>query len=366
MGFLSGYEYVIEKCDSFKIARLILRLLSTDLMKALFTHITKAFKGTVILMLLTTIYVFSQNAPGPSIQYVEVVPAKLLSSRCIVLFNHACKQTDLEEAQKAFQQIGIDAIAYFQTDAVLAGKDIIKAYTEYFTSRQITYLLFFDKISTGYQITGVTFDQKPSLFDAALPAWRVQKPRLNEMLRTIFQDSWRSQKKQNFLINEYPETDIVVDPVKGGRREFYAIDLKVDNLAVPKFGNEAMDKELEQFFSANYFLKYKLTETGTAETELRKQGFNYVLCYVHTRGKAAKEVLGYDMSKNESTYASITFPEGQLQLKMISDEIQVYKFYFRHIDNGNIFLGTKWDADVTWLDALRNHVLAFKTEAKID
>jgi hypothetical protein len=90
------------------------------------------------------------------------------------------------------------------------------------------------------------------------------------------------------------------------------------------------------------------------------------LCYVHTRGEAAKEVLGYDMSKGEKSYASIAYPEGQLQLKILPREEVVYKFYFRHTDNGNVFLGSKWDADTQWLDALRNHVLGFKQEAKIN
>jgi hypothetical protein len=91
-----------------------------------------------------------------------------------------------------------------------------------------------------------------------------------------------------------------------------------------------------------------------------------VLCFVHTRGQAAKEALGYDLSKGEKSYASITYPEGQLQLKILPKEEVVYKFYFRHIDNGNVFLGTKWDADTAWLDALRNHVMGFRQEAKIN
>jgi len=186
------------------------------------------------------------------------------------------------------------------------------------------------------------------------------------LLTTALQDSWRSQKKSNYLVNEFPEMDIVVDPIRGRRQEFYAIDLKVDNLAVIKFGNEEMDKQLEQFFVDNYSLRYKMVDAGSDETELRRKGFHYVLHYVHTRGQAAKEVLGYDMSKGEKNYASITYPNGQLQLKIIPREEIIYKFYFRHIDNGNVFLGTKWDADTNWLDALRNHVLGFKQEAKLN
>lgn len=319
----------------------------------------------LLLLILVSTSAFSQRHFSSSLQFNETVPADLLSTRSVVLSDYTFRQTELEEIQKAFQQIGIDAIAYFDADLIFSGKDVIKAYKEYFTSRQITNLIFLEKSQNVYQIVGVKFNPEKDLFDPALPAWRLRNERLRDLLRTVLQDSWRSQKKQNYLVNEYPERDIRVDPIKGNRQEFYAIDLKVDNLAVPKFGNAAMDEELAKFFQDNYSLKYKLTEPGANEQDLRKQGFQYVLCYVNTRGKAAREVLGYDITKEGNSYASITFPEGQLQLKTIPGEAEVYKFYFRHIDNGNVFLGTKWDADITWLDALRNHVLGFKAEARI-
>ncbi len=322
--------------------------------------------GAIIaLCLLASNSVHSQIPSTATLSFTDIVPADLLFSRSVILHDPGFTQRELDETQKAFQQIGIDAVAYFEKDIVLSGKDVTSSFAEYFTSRQIKYLLFFEKSSNGYQLIGTAFNQKSSLFDA-VPTWRVQNQRLSELLRTILQDSWRSQKKQNYLVNEYPETNIVVDPIKGKRQQFYAIDLKVDNLAVPKFGDEVMDKELEQFFQANYPLKYKITQAAADERELRNQGFLYVLCYVHARGKAVREILGYDMTKAETAYASVTFPSGQLQLKTIPAETEVYKFYFRHIENGNIFLGNKWDADITWQDALRNHILGFKAEAKID
>ena len=328
--------------------------------------VTSRALWTVLFTILLANSLFSQTHATSGLSFTETVPKDLLASRSVVLHDYTFQQSELEEIQRAFQQIGIDAVAYFKTDVVMSGKDITKAFGEYFTSRQIKYLIFFEKSTAGFQLIAVTFDPKNGLFDRSLPAWRIEKERLSELLRTAFQDSWRSQKKQNFLVNQFPETDISVDPMRGSRQEFYAIDLKVDNLAVPKFGNETMDHELEQFFQNNYPLKYTITENGADEKELKKQGFLYVLCFVHTRGKAAREILGYDMARAESTYASIAFPNGQLQLKTIPADTEVYKFYFRHIGNGNIFLGNKWDADVSWLDALRNHVMGFKFETKIN
>jgi hypothetical protein len=303
------------------------------------------------------------SAQGQS--YTDVVPSDLLGARSVVLYDPGVTPEELNQTQKAFQQIGIDAVAYFARDVVMAGNDVVKAYTEYFVNRQIRHIIFLDKSPETYGFRAGLFNQKSTLVDVGA-VWRVQHPKLAELLRTVFQDSWRSQKKKNFLIGEFPETDIVVDPIRGKRQELYAYDLKVDQLAVPRFGNAEMDQQLEQFFQENYPLKYKITDAGTDEKELRRTGCAYVLCFVRTRGVAARQVLGYDMNRRETAYASITFPGGQLQLKTIPAQTEVYKFYFRHIDNGNIFLGSKWDADENWMDALRNHVLGFKADAKLN
>ncbi len=306
------------------------------------------------------------QSPISGLRVTANPPATLLSTRSVALYDYTFTPKELEEVQRSFQKIGIDPIAYFETDVVLSGKEVTKAYTEYFVSRQVSFVVLLEKANPGFQLTIGAFNQKPSLIDTEQPAWKVKNNRLSDLLTTVWQDSWRSQKKANYLIADFPETDIKVDPIKGRRQEFYAIDLRVDNLAVPKFGNEAMDKELEQFFIANYPLKYQLVNAGSDEQELRRKGFLYVLCFVQARGVAAKEVLDYDLSKDEKSYASITFPDGQLQLKILPRDQPIYKFYFRHIDNGNVFLGNKWDADVNWLDALRNHLIGFKQEAKIN
>lgn len=302
----------------------------------------------------------------PALKPSATVPPKLLSSRSVVLYDYRLTQDELNDFQRGLQRIGIDAIAYFPDDVVYSGMDGQLAYLNYFNERQISFIVFLRKISDTYRFTVAPFIAKPTLVDTAQAAWQVSNARMNDLLTTVIQDSWRSQKKENYLVNEFAETDITIDAVKGRRQEFYAIDLKVDNLAVPRFGVVAMDTVLENFFAKNYPLKYKMVDFGSDEQELRRKGFLYVLCYVHTRAEAAKQVLGYDLSKGEKSYASIAFPEGQLQLKVLPKDEIVYKFYFRHIDNGNIFLGTKWDADVHWLDALRNHVFGFKLEAKIN
>jgi hypothetical protein len=189
---------------------------------------------------------------------------------------------------------------------------------------------------------------------------------LTEALKELYRTSSNQQKKENLLINDVPEMDMKINPILGKRNEFYAMDLKVDPLAVPKTGNELIDQRIAEIFEQNYPLKYKITEPGISERDLRRQGLLYVVCYVHARGVVARELLGYDMSKSESAFVSVTYPQDQQQVKNIPANTPIFKFYFKHIDSGNVFLGTKWDADLTWEEALLNQINGMKAELRLE
>jgi hypothetical protein len=286
----------------------------------------------------------------------ETVPPDLLAVRSVVFYDYSVEQQELEIIQKSFQQTGIDAVVYFEDNLINAGRDVTPVLVEYLKGREIKYLIFFEKQGGFYIMTITIFNNKIDFVDANQTAWRVKHNNLKEMLGYVYGTALNSQKKKNFLVNDLAEKGEIPTIFKGRRSEFFTLDVKVDKLAVPKFGNESLDKELEEFFKTTYPFVYKLTDLTTEEKELRKQGMAYVLCFVHTRNVVAKEILGYDMTKSESAPASVTYPNGALQMKAIPSETFVYKFYLRHIDSGNVYLGTKWDADVTWQEALRNYV----------
>jgi hypothetical protein len=292
-------------------------------------------------------------------------PEKLLITRSVVVYSSAVSQKNLEEMQLSFQKTGIDAVAYFDIDVLLAGKDMARALAFNFNKRDIQNLVFVQKIGNTYRVYITNFNTKDTFVEENQYAWYAENTSLPELLKNIYRTAASTLTRANLLINDVPEIDLSVNPIMGRRSEFFAIDLKVDPAAFPKFGNEVMDKELESI-STIYPLKYKLTEPNLSERDLRGQGSLYVLCYVHTRGSIAKEILGYDMSKPESAYVSVTYPNGQPQLKTYPKDEYVYKFYFKHIESGNVFFGTKWDADATWQQALKNHLMAFKSELKLN
>jgi len=294
------------------------------------------------------------------------LPEKLLSSRTAVFYHYNLSQKELDEVQLSFQRTGIDAIIHFELDKLFASKDVTKSFSDYLTKREITNLVFVEKNDQEFRITITTFSGKETVVEPQQAAWSISNRLLTEALKTLYSTASNQQKKLNLLINDSPETEAVINPIVGKRNDFYASDLKVDPLAIPKTGNETIDKELEGIFQNNYPLKFKMTEPGVPEKELRRQGQLYVMGFLYTRGSAAKELLGYDMTKSESALLSVTYHDGQQQIKNIPTNTPVFKFYFKHIDSGNVFLGTKWDADTTWQQALLNYINGMKAELRIN
>lgn len=294
----------------------------------------------------------------------SVLPEKLLSTRSVVFYPYNMQVKELEMVQEYFQRTGIDAVLYVENDYLAAGRDPSVALAEYMNAREIGHLIILQK-NEGFGLYIAPYNNMATLFDPEQSAWYRKERSLEVLLQSLFRTANSALKRDNMLINEFPELAMPVNIFKGRRSEFFAIDLKVDPLAVPRFGDEAMDRELEEIMKA-YPFKYKLTDPGLSEAQIRQDGSYYVLRFVYARDKAAHSVLGYNGTRSQSAIVSVTYPEDRPQLKNIPANTMVFKFYFKHIDSGNIFLGTKWDADVTWQQALINQLKAFKSELKVN
>lgn len=325
-----------------------------------------------IVVLLFSFTSFAQPVSYEKGNWIDVLnlggglPEKLLSTRSVVFHDYKLTLKEMEDAQSYFQRTGIDAVAYFELDMLMASKDITRAFSDYLIRREIHNLVLIEKNDDQYRITITPFNGKETVVDSKQNAWSLSNRVLTEALKTLYRTAANQQKRTNFLINDLAETDISINPILGKRNEFFAIDLKVDPLAVPRTGDDATDAALEEIFKNNYPLKYKFTEPGLTEKELRKQGYLYVICVVHARAGVVKKMLGYDMTKSESALVSVTYPAGEPQLKNIPSNTPVYKIYFKHIDSGNVFLGTKWDADLTLEQALINQLKGLKAELRLN
>lgn len=292
------------------------------------------------------------------------LPEKLLTTRTTVFYPYNMPMKELMTVQASFQRTGIDAVAYVENDMLTAGREVAVAMAQYLLSREITNLVFILKKEDGFHFYITLFNNKANFVEQDQPAWFAVNKSLDELLRNIYRTAAGGLKRENFLINEYPETGLRINPINGRRGEFFAVDLRVDPLAVPKFGDPDMDSALEEIMKL-YPFKYTLTEANLSENDLKKQGYLFVLRFVHARAKVAKNLLGYNTAQSESAVVSITYPDSEPQVKNIPANADVYKFFFKHIDSDNVYLGTKWDAETTWQQALINQLKGMKAEMKI-
>jgi hypothetical protein len=288
------------------------------------------------------------------------VPEALLASRSAVIYPSTFTDVELNEIQKTFQQTGIDAVAYFDSDYIFAGPDFVKSFSDYFNNRGIRFLVLVNKAENNYELVFTKANGKKDMVEMGQPAWQIKEATLKSALQTVYQIALSSQKKQNFLINDFPEKDVVVKNFRGGRNEAFSFDIRVKKIAIPRWGDAAADQHLEEYLKANLSLKMEFVDPATEEKELLQQGFTLMLRYVHTRGGFAKELLGYDLSQLGNALNSVTYVDKQPQVKTLPANEVIYKFYFKNLEEGSAYLGKQWDADVAWQDALRNHIAALK------
>jgi hypothetical protein len=322
----------------------------------------------VIILISTCWRVSAQEFPIEQVlqqaQEGGPLPQKLLASRSLVLHAFTLTEKEIATIHSELIRSGVDAVAYFELDRVFSGHDPQLKYLEYFKSREVSNLIFIQKNADRFVITIAAFTGTDSFIDPAKPVWRASNTSLKEALSEVYRTALSAFKKQNLLINDVPEAGLSLKVVTGNRIEAFAYDLKVDKLAVPKFADTVLNRELGNLMKL-YPCKYELVDPTIPEEELRKKGFYYVMRFVEARGSVIRELLSYDMSKGESAYTSLTYPNGDVTLKTIPADVPVYKFYARKIDSGNVYLGNKWDADVTWQDALRNYIQSFKAELRL-
>lgn len=295
----------------------------------------------------------------------SALPEEIMSKRSVVLHSSNITPQEIATIHEGLVRAGMDAVAYFETERVLAGGDAEKAYNKYLSRREISFIIFIQKKPLGFTCHITPYNNKPDIVNVGQGAWSTQASTVSQFLNEIYRTALSNYQKKNLLINEMPETELPVRVLEGTRSETYAYDLKVDNLAVPAFPDSAATVQLVEIFKT-YPLRYQVTDNTVADKDLRNKGFLYVLCVVHGRSGVIKELLGYKINQSENAFVSVTYPETEMHLKNIPAETEVYKFYVRHIDSGNVFLNTKWDADTNWQQALQNFIKGMKAEMKLN
>jgi hypothetical protein len=338
--------------------------------------VTKTVSNKTILVrpffLLAFLFSFLFAAAQPSseenkltsnLTFGSSLPGGVLSGRSLVLYESSYTNQELLEAQKYFQQAGIDAVSYIDIDYVLAGPDPSRVFATYFNTRVIKFFIILQKNGKEYQCIFTEFTGNKNFVSKEKTSWKQSNTSFVELLRTVYRFAISTQKKENFLINDVPETGFTLNFFREQTEKFSG-DIRNYKSAIPRWGNEADEKELEAIVKENFPVKFEFVDPDLTDAELEGKGYRLVLRFVHTRGDIAREILGYDRAQKSSSLPTTYFVNGEAKIKTIPAKQMVYKFYFKNPEYGNIFLGSKWDADETWQDALKNHIFSLRNELR--
>lgn len=329
------------------------------------------------------------------------LPKDLFSGRAAVFVNSPCGT--LPRGQKNWKQIagemhtglrkaGIDAVAYFHGQDIFSGQDASAAFAADLKKRDIKNLIFIgyeknDQTPTkpgNYTLIITPFNGEPSFVSHNQEAYKLENSDPSFLLNELYKLYANSSlEKSNYLIIDRPEFFEDTQVNKGKRFEIFLSDLKIDNLAVPKFEvTEAQDSKSEEPFNkkvdvklqelneeaarnnerlegilASYPFQYELVDPMKAEDQLRKAGFQYILLRIKTSEKTIRDLLNYSSDKEA---------DARIQTLNGSKGEPVYKYYIKHIYSGDIYLGTGWDAAPSWDTALENHIYNLRKELKVD
>jgi hypothetical protein len=272
---------------------------------------------------------------------------------------------------------------------MIAGPDIRRSITEQMVSRDIKNMLLLskDNIDGRDQYIGVltSFNSQPTFVSNNQPAWKTQTSDLEILFRNLARSIDRADLTlENLLIIDSPEYFRSVDIIRGRRFEAFNTDLRIDRLAVPMFEDlplpenaEAVENadmvqmiqeenqknlirnsQIEQLMSA-YPYQFKIVPYEYDEKKLTAQGFQFVLMRINSSGRNVRSMLGYDDSENITSLITMKSDEaGNVQEKSIPMDAMIYKYYIKHINSGDIYLGEQWDGDDNWQDAFDNHISA--------
>lgn len=296
-----------------------------------------------------------------------------------------------KKAHPAFKGMKIDAVAYYYLDDVFASAEAQESFAKEIEQREVKYVMVLEQSAankTGvesYRITITAFDDKPSFISEKQKAWQTEGPVLDVLLQDMRKEMIRAEmERENYLIPDIPEFFTDASILKGKRIATYAMDLKVDKLVIPKFkkyqtedstalsestlqkiaeynaGIDRKNRRLEEIM-LDYPLEYVLSDQSS-DGEVYNQGYQFVLKSIHGPGKTVREMLNYEIDPYETDYVTI---RAGSTLNTVPVEAVVYKYYVKHVYTQDAYLGSRWDADLTWEQALQNFIFHMKDILKV-
>ena len=290
----------------------------------------------------------------------EKVPDGLLAQKSLVVYGTGIGLPELEQAQQGFQRTGIDAVLHLPADLVFAAPEVTQQVTEYMVKREIRFIIVLRRKEQFYELVFAPFNGTSGWVTPGHSAWRVTGGEFRTIFESIGRVSASSQKKKNLLINEWPETEFVFQPIGRERNLNFMYRLNQEPLGVVRTGEAAFDEVVESTLREIYPYKVIFFEPLTPVKDMRAKKCLFVLRVVHTRASEAVRLLGFPASKDPQVVSGITFDSGKEAPSSVASGSMVWKFFIQQTDNNALYLGNRWDADTDRIRALRNHLSAFR------
>ena len=337
----------------------------------------------VLVLIFGTNKSFSQNLTildSRNLEYNNNFPEHLLSGKSVVISSSLGLIPEFElKLHKKLRARGVDLVTYYRKEDIFAGDVSIFRYALEMRKRGIKNLILVDvdrkdPLSPQYKITITEFNRKRTFIEENQKAFRItgNNPTtiLNNLSDAIKRDV--NLNLSNFLIIDEPEYNQAKVMLKKGAKKIheFPLDLAYTKLAVNNYDlysknttrprvkkhNEKQklaNQELAEIFAEYPYKADIINYDMKKEKQLLKDGYLFVLLKLYGKERKLKHALGY--SKKEIKADS-----------SLNKNQKVYKYYFKHLRNGNLFLGTEWNTSADKVEALKLFMTNFKKSMEKD
>lgn len=310
------------------------------------------------------------------------IPDDLLSSRTGVILRNN-NELDRKAWKKhgsnfhrGFLQMGIDPVLYVFEQDMYANKKINEAYMDLISSRDISNLIIINKTAGKFELIISSSFNNQNFFNRT-NAWKAEDIDVNLLLYKLGVIVKRSDiPASNFLMLSEPEFVEDISFFKGSHLATYPGVLRRQKLGVVRMDSIRIDRNtpedkrhaliafnlevrrhnqiLERIFE-NYPYEWEMFSFKDNDYALAS-GIQYVFQLVQTSGSGAKDFLNYPDHTKETQIISVTpgLVPGEVRLKRLPVETVVYKGYIYQARTDDVYVGSEWDADTNWQDAVRN------------
>ncbi len=319
------------------------------------------------LLFLSTFFtgqIMCQSA-FPFFSESQKMPEKLLSERSVVFMNTEGLEweTKAVKIHKYFNELGIDAVAYYALSDIMSGHDATNSFYYDITKRSIENMIIIHEANNQFSLYIGKISEGGQFFTQNMPVYQLSAPKIEDLGNKLkSQINQAGLERNNFLIIDVPETFNRTNVIKSRRVADYNADLRIDKLAVPKFessvmmtGNiEEINQELDTIMNNHYPFRFGLVDSNITDEEMIAQGYLMVLRKLENNGESLKRMLGYEVKADETIYISVKNGDDPKVSKFKKSDV-VHKYYVQQLYTKDIYLGAEWDAASTWQQALINH-----------